>query len=64
MIAESADGIYDGDTSAFKTYVIRALAITYMKFATFADIVMRHRISLMEETMRFIEDTWLGRGIG
>ena len=56
--------MFVGDSTGLKEFKICVLTITYMKFATFADIVMRHRISLMEETMRFIEDTWLGRGMG
>jgi hypothetical protein len=50
--------------AGLKEFKICVLTITYMKFATFTDIVMRHRIYLMEETMRFTEDTWSGRDIG
>ena len=50
--------------AGLKEFKICVLTITYMKFATFTDIVMRHRIYLMKETMRFIEDTWLGLCIG
>jgi hypothetical protein len=50
--------------AGLKEFKICVLTITYMKFVTLAHIVMRHRIYLMKETMRFIEDTWLGLCIG
>jgi len=33
-----------GDSAGFKTFKIPVLTFTYLQYATFADIVMRHRI--------------------
>ena len=56
-IANKATLRFVRDSAGLKEFKICVLTITYMKFVTFAHIVMRHRIYLMEETMRFTEDT-------
>ena len=49
--------MYVGDISRSETGPIRVLTISDLQFTPFADIVMRHRISL-EKTIRFITAIW------